>query len=263
MNRRLEPANAYDRAVGRLRWLRWLRAAIQRLPGGKRVTGIVHWLLDPLHRQAWHLARMDHPDLLQVSNMTARRRYPLLYQALADQLGGHPGPDILSFGCSTGEEAADLLAYLPQARVLGLDINPVAIRTARRRHRDARLRFAVAGTPAGLAPESLDAVLCLAVLQRGTLNNEVPADAGSILPFARVARMLAELDRCLRPGGLLLIDHTNYRFTDMPMADRYEPVLCKLGGGTTPKYGPDSRLLPNARYPTVIFRKKPSAVTGP
>lgn len=255
-----EPANAYDRAVGRLHWL---RAAIQRLPGGKRVTGIVHWLLDPLHRQARRLARMDHPDLLQVSNMTARHRYPLLYQALADQLGGHPAPQILSFGCSTGEEAADLLTCLPQARILGLDINPVAIRIARRRHRDARLRFAVAGTPAGLAPASLDAVLCLAVLQRGTLNTEMPVDAGSILPFARVARMLAELDRCLRPGGLLLIDHTNYRFTDMPMANRYEPVLCKLGGRTTPKYGPDSRLLPDARYPTVIFRKKASAVTAP
>ncbi len=74
---------------------------------------------------------------------TATNRYPLVFQKCAEYLKERniPGPKILSFGCSTGEEVFTLGKYLPQATIIGTDINSWCIRRCRKVNQNANFSF--------------------------------------------------------------------------------------------------------------------------
>jgi hypothetical protein len=75
-----------------------------------------------------------------------------------------------------------------------------------------------------------------------------------LLRFEDFARAVADFDRCLKPGGLLIIRHSHFRLCDAPVGARFETIL------RVPQkpflFGPDNRLLPDCEYPDTVFRKK-------
>jgi len=202
------------------------------------------------------LLRLLRPrGLFQPFGDTEEDRYPDVFAFVARHLAGRE-TNILSVGCSTGEEVFSLKRYCPDAQVKGLDISPQRIAICRRQaalRRVADVEFAVAGD-SGMEPAShYDAILAMAVFRHGGLSDG-PPECGHLLSFAMFEQAMAGLSRCLRPGGLLAIRHANFRFADTASAGDFAVALEAAGG--TPLYDSQNRRLPDAATEACVFLKK-------
>jgi len=199
-------------------------------------------------------------NLFQPYTTTMPDRYPDELAVVTENLNA-TAPAILSFGCASGEELVSLRAVFPEAVIRGLDINPLAVRAARRRTAADRRTTVVRAADAGAeAPASYDLVLALAVFRHAALNEAPPSCAG-VLAFADFERTVAGLSECLRPGGLLVLRHANFRFTDCAVAAEYDAASTGYasageGGLPTPLYGPDDRLLGVDGRDDGVYRKR-------
>lgn len=209
---------------------------------------------------AWWLSRFGGAGLLQPATVTSEDRHPELFDRVAALLVGVEAPAILSFGCSTGEEVFTLAQRFPTATVRGIDINPACIRAARRSlaaNPDPRLSFARADSAQGEPPASYDAIFALSVLRHGRLDAELPDDCSAILPFARFAAAVAVLDACLKPGGVLTIWGSHFRFADLPLAAHYDVIFSRAARSDLPVYGSDNRRLAEPGVEQIILSKPP------
>ena len=233
-----------------------------RIPGAMPLGRLVRRLLDPGLREIDRLRRQEATRILQPFPDTFEERYPQLFDALAERLRHVPEPRILSFGCSSGAEVRSLRRRLPQARIVGLDLNRRMIAQARAADPDPRSDYRLADAP--LPGEAFDAVLAMAVLRHGVLEADRPASCAAVLPFARFAETIARLDRHVAPGGWLALYHAHFRFRDTPVAPHYaaDPLRMSDHAPQTLLYGPDDRLLVGAVEPAVLFRKNAAAQDG-
>ncbi|HZU96356.1 MAG TPA: class I SAM-dependent methyltransferase [Planctomycetota bacterium] len=96
---------------------------------------------------------------------------------------------VISVGEGEGLFAAELAARLPDATVIGTDLDPNCVARARARHRRANLRFEVASASAmeRLAPASL--VVCISAFHH----------------FRDARTTLVSMGRALVPGGVLYV----------------------------------------------------------
>lgn len=194
---------------------------------------------------------------LQGATYTEANRYPELFNACKLLLHDVPEPRILSFGCSTGEEAFSLAALMPNAQVIGADINHWCLRKCRSANSNPRLHFVHAHSNAFDSLSGLDAIFCMAVFQR-TENRTRPAEsAHPSFPFARFEQQIAKLDRMLAVGGLFFIDHSDFRFQDTCVAARYAPLEFKGNSiaQERPVFGPDNKLIARQYVQPRGFRK--------
>lgn len=240
-----------------------VRSRLKRVAALVAITRFVRALATPLGR-GWLRAGRRGAALFQPATVTRLDRHPALFALVAARLGDGAAPRLLSFGCSTGEEAVTLARYLPHARIDAIDANPACIAQARRtadRLGLGRIRFACADAPDRLdTPDALaagyDAVFCLSVLRHGDLDAWRPDRCTRLLPFARFAAAVEALDACVRPGGLLILWGCNFRFTDTAASARYRTVATP---GVKPQPGPfygfDDRLSSDDRYAAFVFVK--------
>ena len=129
-----------------------------------------------------------------------------------------PGRDVLDLGCAGGFMAEAMASR--GAHVTGIDPAAAAIDAARRHARSSGLRIAYdvgAGEALPYDDAAFDAVVCVDVLEH----------------VADLSRVLAQVMRVLRPGGMFLFDTINRnplaRFATITMA---EDVLGLLPRGT-------------------------------
>lgn len=215
---------------------------------------------------AWWLDRFGGGGLLQPATVTSPERHPDLFDRVGQLLAAVEHPAILSFGCATGEEVFTLARRFPTARIHGIDINPACIRAARRAlaaRPDPRLSFARADSASGEPPHTYDAIFALSVLRHGRLDAELPDDCSAILPFARFAAAVAALDDCLKPGGLLIIWGSHFRFADLALAGGYKRILSRAPLPDLPIYGPHNHRLPDPGCEDIILRKRATASENP
>jgi len=198
-------------------------------------------------------------NLFQPYATTSENRYPEELDAVAAAIATEE-PAILSFGCSSGEELVSLRARFPGARIKGIDVNPMAVRNARRRTRgDARISVERAGDASGERPASYDVVLALAVFRHADLN-AAPPRCDDVIRFADFDRTVSGLADAVRPGGVLVLRHANFRFTDCAVSSSFEPVSTGYasageGGLPTPVYGPDDRLIGLDQRDDGVYRR--------
>lgn len=222
----------------------------------KPIRPLLRWVrqqFDP-HSRAVAAARRRFPgEMLQPFGTTSEDRHPALFAEIKRQLAGHAEPRLLSFGCSTGEEALTLHRYLPMAKIDAIDLNGRAIAIATRRVRTDRISFSHRGDPPG---KSYDAILCLSVLRHGGLDEAQPESCAAILPFSSVDALLQKIDVALKPGGLLAIWGSNFLFSQSSIAARYVPLDVP---GMVPErgafYGADNFKLPLTENRQFLFRK--------
>jgi SAM-dependent methyltransferase len=203
---------------------------------------------------------------MQPATVTSANRHPELFDRVVDLLADHPRPAILSFGCSTGEEVITLARRFPTATLRGIDINPACIRTARQRLAntpDPRIDFVCASSAEGELPDRYDAIFALSVLRHGRLDAERPDDCSAILPFDRFARAVAALDGCLKPGGLLVIWGSHFRFADLPLAAGYSTLHSQPLRPAMPLYGADNGRIAQPGSEAVIMRKRLNRCVDP
>jgi SAM-dependent methyltransferase len=200
----------------------------------------------------------------QSAGVTCEDRYPEIFQNAQSILGRNNEGRMLSFGCATGEEVFTLREYFPYARIRGIDINPGRIDQARRRlaeEPDARLAFEVANSTSEEADGSYDAIFCMAVLRDGRLRlSDTRCDTH--IRFALFASVIADFERCLSPGGLLVVRHNNFFVGDTPAAAALDCVFTLPMRPRTPVFGPDDRIIPGATNPEAVFRKLPIPTTS-
>jgi len=214
---------------------------------------------DRPHRGVMWLVWRQPAGAFQPFNDTASDRYPKIFGFVRQTLGAQRELAILSFGCSTGEEVFSLRRYFPSATIKGVDVNPGNIAVARRRLRrrpDARISFEIAGSTAGEPAAGYDAIFCMAVLRHGSLGHPGVTRCDHLIRFEDFAATIADFSRCLKPGGLLAIRHSNFRLCDTPAAVAFETVLRAPTNERTPLFGADNRLLSGAQYPDAVFRRR-------
>ncbi len=217
-------------------------------------------LLEPDHRHiTWMLLRRPKAGF-QPLNRTWENRYPRIFGFVKAITGAEASARILSFGCSTGEEVVTLRRLFPSAVIRGLDINPGNIEICRKRLRrapDPAISFGRARSADLEPPESYDVIFCMAVLRDSRLTDCGLQRCDRFIRFEDFAEIVGGFERCLKPGGLLVIRHSNFRLCDAPAGAAFE-VLLSLPippARFTPIFGPDNRLMPGVSYPDTVFRK--------
>ena len=216
--------------------------------------------MSPELRSVRKLERHWPDRLLQPYATTGWNRHLPLFNAVRDALADTTQPRLLSFGCSTGEEAFSLSELLPSARITAIDINPRSISIARRTARRIgaqRIDFECASVPPVRdAVEPFDAIFCLSVLRHGRLEAEGRESCSDLLPFERAEALLHRLDELLNPGGYLVVWGSNFRLSDSDLADRYTWIPVP---GKKPHrglyYGRDDRRLDVEFTHEFLFRK--------
>lgn len=144
-----------------------------------------------------------------------------------------PGPRVLDLGCGTGRHAVALARRGYQ--VTGLDVSALALARAGAAARAAGVPLTLARvdllSPAPWPASAVDAAICVQAFGWGTDAEQV--------------RLLRRVRAALRPGGVLLLDHSNllaiarmYRSEDRAVIGgtsfhfvrRYDPVSGRSGG---------------------------------
>jgi SAM-dependent methyltransferase len=200
---------------------------------------------------------------------TRSDRYPLAFRFARDQVGDGGGTRILSFGCSTGEEVFTLRRYFPGATIKGIEVDPARVRTCEARLRqagDPDIAFECAATASGEAAESHDAVFCMAVFRDPVLDSPMTRSTAGHVSFGEFERGIEDLVRCLKPGGLLFVEHSNFRIADTRSAPMLEAVLHAdppRSGMYPGLYGRDGRRIDGAEERALGYRKRLSPWTGP
>jgi hypothetical protein len=219
-------------------------------------------LLIPDVRRSWFLRIRRPENLFQPHNDTSFNRYPEALRFLRSRIDDDAGTHLMSFGCSTGDEVFTIRHYFPASTITGIDISTGNIRICRQRQRaegDGRMQFKTAGRADAEPSESYDAVLCMAVLRHGDLSELQPQSCARHLSFAAFESTCAELAQCVRSGGYLAIEHSNFRFGDTPSADQFDVALRRPQLPVdlrTPQYDRQNQRIEPDGYRDVIFRKR-------
>lgn len=204
--------------------------------------------------------RAQPPGRLQTKSSTSADRYPLTFAAAAQMTQAASPRRILSFGCSLGLECAtlhDLYFTRADDEIVGVDIKAKAIRGARERNPRPRVRYTQSDDP-GFAydPLPFDVIFAMAVF--AVTGSDEMDDISAEMPFSTFADACAFLDSRLKPGGLLVIANSNYRFTDLPLAAGYDahPDPNGRANGNLRLFDPSGKVAASQDYPFTLFVKR-------
>lgn len=162
----------------------------------------------------------------QKSSFTKLNRYPDLFGICESFFNDRTHLSVLSFGCSTGEEVESISRHFPDAKITGTDINKRSVKLARSRYGNDRKSFFHSLSPQFEQTDGFDLIFCCAVFQN-TANRTSGDNSVSTYPFDQFESSLQILDNKLSKGGLIVIDHCDFRFTDTSLSQRYQPLAVK------------------------------------
>lgn len=235
----------------------WLKV-LRRVPGYRAISLLRALIKGGQSRQSAVAQILRPRNLFQPHGTTSLDRYPEAFSVARRELGS-TATRLLSFGCSTGEELITLGEYFPAAAIHGIDANPLAIRACRSLIGSSdSITVARGGDAAKEPPESYDAIFAMAVFRHGSLGAG-PATCSPFLKFADFERTIGQLSACLRPGGLLVVRHANFRLTDCAVAAHFERVAPTADSpwihSDTPVYDRHNVLVPGAGRDDGVYRK--------
>jgi SAM-dependent methyltransferase len=155
------------------------------------------------------------------------------------------GKTVLDFGCGLGASTCILGRALPEARIVGIDLNQWLLDGATQRARHHGLKhvtFLRSPAEDALPPElpPIDHVVLSAVYEH-------------MLPHER-APMLERVWRVMKPGGVLFLDQTPHRWFPIDVHTTYLPLINYLPDGLAYAYARKcSKLVgPNHDWPALL-----------
>jgi hypothetical protein len=190
----------------------------------KRTHYITRFLTDKNHR-AKQLAQWRFGDsYYQKETFTMLNRYPVLFEQCKLYLGGINEPNILSFGCSTGLEVVSISNYLPNAQIMGVDINQWCISQCRKKLKDPRFSFQHIFSNTFKVSSNFDAIFCMAVFQRTSNRINKDNNYATGFTFQQFENEISVLHNKLKAGGLFIIDQADFNFADTIYSENYKPL---------------------------------------
>ena len=202
-----------------------------RFWAGRLVYGISKQLLYPVklifdsNYRAKQLAQWKFGEhYYQKETFTAPNRYPELFEQCKLYLHDKKQTYILSFGCSTGQEVASIGEYLPDAHIMGVDINQWCINQCRENLKNPRFSFCHSLSKAFSASVGFDAIFCMAVFQRTENRTNANNVKATGFTFKQFEKEILTLNNKLKPGGLFIIDQADFRFMDTACSNYYKPL---------------------------------------
>ena len=206
-----------------------------------------------------NVSLVDKLHTAQLSNFTEANRYQLQWMFLSyfarfkqfKQYGksDFSNANVLSFGCSRGREACDLVTYFPGSKILGVDINPDAICRALQMRDNLCVgsndasgmhKVEVYGKQAYMdfkttdeffhavdqndSTRKFDVVTVMTVLCRHPATVNV-LNSKAIYSFEEFESSLMLIDSLVKVGGLLCLFNGNYDLQDTAIAERYIPLF--------------------------------------
>jgi SAM-dependent methyltransferase len=160
----------------------------------------------------------------QKSVYTEINRYPDLFEICRDYLKENSSPKILSFGCSTGEEVFSIGKIIPNAEIVGTDINLWCIGKCRVKPFNRKHTFTHSHSELFEQMNDFDAILCLAIFQHPANRQHAEAVLSSEYHFIKFDEEIKRLDKKLKVGGIIVIDHSDFDFLDTSVAGNYFPL---------------------------------------
>lgn len=182
--------------------------------------------IDARYRSILFLKLFRSRDLHQTTVLTCVDRYPAIFAACKRYFGDKADLNILSFGCSTGEEVLTLRHYFPSAIITGAEINTRSLAQCRKLAVDHRVDFVRSDPDAIRRRAPFDAIFCMAVLQRTPhiVEEQQIKSLKRIYPFEKFDRQVSQFDHLLKTGGLLVLHHSQYLFRDASAATNYQTL---------------------------------------
>lgn len=166
-----------------------------------------------------------------------------------------------SFGCSVGDELIALRNYFPAALIIGVEAAKGNVTECLTRLEQASVEnvSVIRGTDLrAFADESLDVIFAMAVFRHGALSISQPETCRPFLHFDAYDASIADLVRCLRIGGTLIVEHSNFHVLDSSSADMLTCVMERVSDendATSPYYGSDELLRAAPAVRQVAFRR--------
>lgn len=190
----------------------------------KSLGAVRRFLFNPRIRSEHVTRALYSKSHYQGATATEKNRYPELFKACRRYLQRTPSPSILSFGCATGEEVFTLAEYMPNATIVGVDINRWCLRQSIKKNSSPRLRFVHALSYEFPNLANFDAIFCMAVFQRTENRTDTANVARGSFTFDKFEQEIRVLDSKLKIGGLFFIDHSDFSFEDTSVAIHYTPL---------------------------------------
>jgi hypothetical protein len=192
----------------------------------------------------------------QISNVTQDNRYPEIFQHCKLLVNDKKGLNILSFGCSVGNECFSLRNYFNNANIVGYDINENNINIANNANIDDKIKFFPVWDKVSFT-EFYDIVFAMSVLCRWP-QTQGKKNCKKIYCFEEFKNQIIKLDRIIKKDGLLIVYNSNFRFTDTDISKKYDLIMIPDYGdsGFVEKFDTNNNYLEDQKYDFTIFRKK-------
>lgn len=180
----------------------------------------------------------------QKSHATSYNRYPGLFVEIK-RIISSPN-QILSFGCSTGEECNTLHElYFPNSKIIGLDINKEVIKKNKEKNKYKNIEYY---SELGDINQKSDLIIANSVLC-------LWPESEGIYTFETFEKTLETIDELLNKDGYLCIYNSKYLFCETDLfSKKYKKVITKYKDtGFVTKYTKNNKIVKN--YPTFLFKK--------
>ncbi|MBD8071113.1 class I SAM-dependent methyltransferase [Bacillus sp. PS06] len=169
---------------------------------------------------------LNKKNVHQTNSLTFMDRYPTIFKACKDYFNHKTDLKILSYGCSTGEEVLTLRKYFPTGHIIGAEINKNSLAICKKLNVDENITF-IYSTPKEIEKYgTFDAIFCMAVLQRKPhyIASKGITNLKKIYPFEKFEEQIIELDKLIKPGGLLIVHYTQYTLKDTKVTHKYKAL---------------------------------------
>ena len=188
----------------------------------KRVPFLYIWYKKLQYKKLTRENNLSQNGLLQSAPTTQLNRHPDIFEALGARFKDQP-IRLLSFGCSTGEECQSLSTYLPNAMIIGVDVNKKSIEKAKSKFSSEKLSFYHIEAKSLHTLGKFDVITAISVLCRYP-ESKLIQNIDSVFPFSIFEMSVGYLDQVLNPKGYLFIRSSNFIFMETEYHEKYEVI---------------------------------------
>lgn len=185
----------------------------------------------------------------QTIRFTRKNRYPNIFKTCAEI--SPKNSQIMSFGCSTGEECETLRSYFPDADIIGIDSGFGNIEIAKQKNQDSKIHYDYNIKHY----DKFNLIFCMSVFCKHPATNHLE-NCSQVYDFDWFEKDLSNLVKRLNLGGCIVVYNSNFKFCDTIFNPYFKAIPSneEYGSGFVRKFNKkNNRIYEN--YHDCIFKK--------